>query len=58
MAQYIIITEEEIINTPNDFDLGRLIRMKYFKCVNENKKCQICGADKPCTPEKDEECQK
>jgi len=31
MGQYLIITEEEIKNHPNDFELGKLVRMKYIK---------------------------
>lgn len=58
MSQYLIITEEEIKNHPNDFELGKLVRMKYIKAVNEEAPCPICGADKPCTTEKNEECQK
>jgi hypothetical protein len=50
MGQYLIITEEEIKNHPNDFELGKLVRMKYIKSM-EIKECPICGAEKKCTPE-------
>jgi hypothetical protein len=56
MGQYLIITEEEINNHPNDFELGKLVRMKYIKS-KEPQECPICGADKKCTPEK-ENCKK
>jgi len=56
MGQYLIITEEEINNHPNDFELGKLVRMKYIKS-KEIKECPICGAEKKCTPEK-ENCKK
>ena len=56
MGQYLIITEEEINKNPNDFELGKLVRMKYIKS-KENKECPICGADKKCTPE-EENCKK
>ena len=56
MGQYLIITEEEINNHPNDFELGKLVRMKYIKS-KETQECPICGADKKCTTEK-ENCKK
>jgi hypothetical protein len=56
MTTYIIITEKEISETPNDFELGKLVRMKYIKSI-ENKECPICGAEKKCTPE-EENCKK
>lgn len=56
MGQYLIITEEEINNHPNDFELGKLVRMKYIKS-KENKECPICGAEKKCTLE-EENCKK
>ena len=56
MGQYLIITEEEINNHPNDFELGKLVRMKYIKS-KETQECPICGAEKKCTPEK-ENCKK
>ena len=56
MGQYLIITEEEINNNPNDFELGKLVRMKYIKS-KENEECPICGAEKKCGPEK-ESCEK
>ena len=56
MSMYIIVTEKEILDTPNDFELGKLIRMKY---INSNKEgeCPICGAEKKCTPE-EQNCEK
>jgi len=56
MSTYIIITEKEISDTPNDFELGKLVRMKYIKS-KETQECPIWGADKKCTPEK-ENCKK
>ena len=53
---YIIVTEKEILDTPNDFELGKLVRMKYIKS-KEEQECPICGAEKKCTPEK-ENCKK
>ena len=50
MGQYLIISEEEIKNHPNDFELGKLIRMKYINSKKEGE-CPICGAEKKCTPE-------
>jgi hypothetical protein len=35
MSTYIIITEKEISDTPNDFELGKLVRMKYIKSKEE-----------------------
>lgn len=57
MPQYLIITEEEIKNNPNDFELGKLVRTKYVKAVNEEVPCPICGAEKKCGP-KNESCEK
>ena len=57
MPQYLIITEEEIKNTPNDFELGKLVRLKYLQAINEEVPCPICGAEKKCGPEK-ESCEK
>jgi len=56
MSTYIIITEKEISDTPNDFELGKLVRMKYLKS-KEPQECPICGAEKKCTPE-EENCKK
>ena len=57
MGQYLIITEEEIKNTPNDFELGKLVRMKYIQSNKEKEECPICGAEKKCGAEK-ESCEK
>jgi len=52
MSTYIIITEKEISDTPNDFELGKLVRMKYLKS-KEPHECPICGAEKKCTPDEE-----
>ena len=52
MGQYLIISEEEIKNHPNDFELGKLIRMKYINSKKEGE-CPICGAEKKCTPDEE-----
>ena len=57
MGQYLIITEEEIKNHPNDFELGKLVRMKYIQANKVKEECPICGAEKKCGPEK-ESCEK
>jgi hypothetical protein len=44
----IKITEEEINNTPNDFELGKKIRRRYFEISNESieyDRCVICGKE-------------
>ena len=45
----ITISAEEIINTPNDFELGEKIRKKYWETQNINFEnqyvCNICGRD-------------
>ena len=45
MTENIIITEKEILDNPNNFELGQLVRTKYFKS-NNFEKCPICGAEK------------
>lgn len=57
MPQYLIITEEEIKNNPNDYELGKLVRMKYIEAVNKEVPCPICGAEKRCTPD-EKNCEK
>ena len=57
MPRYLIITEEEIKNNPNDFELGKLVRMKYIMATKEEEACPICGAEKKCGP-KNEVCEK
>ena len=47
MSIKITITEEEISNTPNDFELGKLIRQKYFKMSNDYDICIQCGKTSP-----------
>ncbi len=56
MSMYIIVTEKEILDTPNDFELGQLIRMKYINSKKEGE-CPICGAEKKCTSN-EENCKK
>ena len=58
MSTYIIITEKEISDTPNDFELGKLVRMKYFIKSKEGQGCPICGAEKKCTSDEEENCKK
>ena len=54
----IIITESEILNTPNDVSLGELARSKYWDKRNELEKifdidpdsfdiCILCGRETP-----------
>ena len=57
MTEYLIITEKEILDNPNDFELGKLVRMKYIK-GKDTKPCPICGAEKECTEKSDESCKK
>lgn len=45
MTEYIIIKKQEILDNPNDYELGRLIRLKYLKSI-KNEKCPICGEEK------------
>lgn len=52
MSIKITITEKEIADNPNNFELGQLVRTKYFKS-NNFEKCPICGAEKKCTPEEE-----
>lgn len=51
----IIITEEEILKTPNDWDLASLVREKYWRIKYQSKgkfdKCVICLKDSPYTPD-------
>jgi hypothetical protein len=45
----ITISAEDIINTPNDFELGEKVRRKYWESQSTNEKnvyvCSICGKD-------------
>lgn len=45
----ITIHEKEIMKTPNDAELGSLIREKWFdaKKTLENDRCVICGKISP-----------
>ena len=53
----ILITEKEILNLPNDMDLGKYIRTKYIKTREEIERsmdveydhCVICGKQSPYT---------
>lgn len=53
MSIQFIITEEEINETPNDFELGRKIRSRYYKMCNNFVSndgydlCVICGKKTP-----------
>jgi rubrerythrin len=45
----ITISAEDIVNTPNDFELGEKVRRKYWETTNTNTNnmwvCNICGKD-------------
>lgn len=43
----ITISAEDIVNTPNDFELGEKVRRKYWETTNTNNiwVCNICGKD-------------
>lgn len=46
----ITITEEDIKNHPNNYELGYLIRNKYHKHLNlKFDKCMKCGLESPYT---------
>ncbi len=51
MSITITITEKEILERPNDMDLGKYIRSKYNheKFVDEDSydNCVICGNESP-----------
>jgi hypothetical protein len=47
MTEYIIIEKQEILDNPNDSELGKLIRLKYLKSA-KNEECPICGEEKKC----------
>jgi hypothetical protein len=47
MSEYIIIDKQEILDNPNDAELGKLIRLKYLKST-KNEECPICGEEKKC----------
>jgi hypothetical protein len=46
-TQLITVTGEEIIDTPNDSELGAKVRQKYWSYFNvqPNMKCSLCGQD-------------
>jgi hypothetical protein len=50
MSFKITLTEEDIKNNPNDYDLGHLIREKYYKYLDlKFDKCLKCGLESPYT---------
>ena len=50
MSFKITLTEEDINNNPNDYDLGHLIREKYYKYLDlKFDKCLKCGLESPYT---------
>jgi hypothetical protein len=51
MTEYIIIEKQEILDNPNDSELGKLIRLKYLKS-DKNEECPICGEEKKCCDNK------
>jgi hypothetical protein len=42
---------DEILDNPNDSELGKLIRLKYLKSA-KNEECPICGEEKKCCDNK------
>ena len=50
MGFKLTITEEDIKNYPNDYDLGHFIRGKYHKYLDlKFDKCLTCGLESPYT---------
>jgi len=50
MSFKITLSEEDIKNNPNDYDLGHLIREKYYKYLDlKFDKCLKCGLESPYT---------
>ena len=50
MEYSITITQEDINNHPNDFELGSYIRRKFYEHKDKKyDKCVICGAESPYT---------
>lgn len=55
----LYLTEEEILNFPNDTDLGKYIRRKYWDLHRQTQEkefveydiCRICGVVSPYTKE-------
>jgi rubrerythrin len=47
----VTISAEDILNTPNDYELGEKVRRKYWELTKENTNqnniwvCEICGKD-------------
>jgi hypothetical protein len=38
MSIKVMITENEILNTPNDIELGNIVRKKYFELIEKSRK--------------------
>jgi hypothetical protein len=60
MSIEVTITEKEIMETPNDFDLGEKVRQKYWEMKNDERvppfdldveydTCVLCGKQSPYT---------
>ena len=50
MSFKITLTEEDIKNNPNDYELGNYIRTKYHEYSNlKFDKCMKCGLESPYT---------
>jgi hypothetical protein len=60
MSIEVILTEKEIYNTPNDAELGELVRNKYWELKNDLRQppfdldveydnCVLCGKVSPYT---------
>lgn len=58
MALKIIVTEEDIQNYPNNYQLGEFIRRKYNAQLDGENKCFKCGKDKCRIGEENEGCLK
>jgi hypothetical protein len=46
----LLVSEFEILNHPNDQDLGQIIRQKYWdsiKSIDPYDKCVMCGKESP-----------
>ncbi len=50
MSFKITLTEEEVNNHPNDYELGNFIRLKYHEYSKlKLDKCMTCGLESPYT---------
>jgi hypothetical protein len=47
MKRNVEITESEILNIPNDSDLGFHVRSKYYEIQDQYDKCVLCGKLSP-----------